>query len=48
MHVAWAHFPLFIFNKATSLAAVVFVACAYLVKHEYILFKSFKIHISIF
>ncbi len=29
--VAWAHFPLFIFNKATSLAAVVFVACSYLV-----------------
>lgn len=29
--VSWAHFPLFIFNKATSLAAVVFVACSYLV-----------------
>ncbi|MHC4958196.1 MAG: hypothetical protein ACYTGN_07455 [Planctomycetota bacterium] len=29
--VAWAHFPLFILNKATSLAAVVFVACSYLV-----------------
>lgn len=29
--VAWRHFPLFIFNKATSLAAVVFVACSYLV-----------------
>lgn len=29
--VPWAHFPLFIFNKATSLAAVGFVACSYLV-----------------
>ena len=29
--VAWGHFPLFIFNKATSLAAVLFVACSYLV-----------------
>ena len=29
--VPWAHFPLFIFNKATSLAAVFFVACSYLV-----------------
>ena len=29
--VAWAHFPLFILNKATSLAAVFFVASAYLV-----------------
>ncbi len=29
--VAWSHFPLFIFNKATSLAAVVFVACSYLI-----------------
>ncbi len=29
--VAWAHFPLVILNKATSLAAVVFAACAYLV-----------------
>lgn len=29
--VSWAHFPLFILNKATSLAAVVFVACSYLI-----------------
>jgi DMSO/TMAO reductase YedYZ heme-binding membrane subunit len=29
--VAWTHFPLFILNKATSLAAVVFVACSYLI-----------------
>ncbi len=29
--VAWAHFPLFILNKATSLAAVFFVASSYLV-----------------
>jgi len=29
--VAWRHFPLFILNKATSLAAVVFVACSYLI-----------------
>lgn len=29
--VALAHFPLFILNKATSLAAVVFVACSYLI-----------------
>ena len=29
--VPWAHFPLFIANKATALAAVVFVACSYLV-----------------
>ena len=29
--VSWAHFPLFILNKATSLAAVMFVACSYLV-----------------
>jgi DMSO/TMAO reductase YedYZ heme-binding membrane subunit len=27
----WRHFPLFILNKATSLAAVAFVACSYLV-----------------
>ncbi len=29
--VAWSHFPLFILNKATSLAAVLFVACSYLI-----------------
>jgi hypothetical protein len=29
--VSWAHFPLFILNKATSLAAVIFIACSYLV-----------------
>lgn len=29
--VSWNHFPLFILNKATSLAAVVFVASSYLV-----------------
>jgi DMSO/TMAO reductase YedYZ heme-binding membrane subunit len=29
--VAWRHFPLFILNKATSLASVVFVACSYLI-----------------
>jgi len=29
--VAWRHLPLFILNKATSLAAVVFVACSYLI-----------------
>ena len=29
--VAWTHFPLFILNKATSLAAVIFVACSYLI-----------------
>ncbi len=28
--VAWTHFPLFILNKAVSLAAVIFVACSYL------------------
>jgi DMSO/TMAO reductase YedYZ heme-binding membrane subunit len=28
--VAWTHFPLFILNKATSLAAVIFVASSYL------------------
>ena len=30
-HVAWSHFPLFILNKIISLAAVVFVACSYLI-----------------
>ena len=29
--VAWRHFPLFILNKATSMAAVFFVACSYLI-----------------
>ena len=29
--VEWRHFPLFILNKATSLAAIIFVACSYLV-----------------
>jgi DMSO/TMAO reductase YedYZ heme-binding membrane subunit len=29
--VAWAHFPLFILNKIVSWAAVVFIACSYLV-----------------
>ncbi|MHC5114715.1 MAG: hypothetical protein ACYTGP_09835 [Planctomycetota bacterium] len=29
--VAWSHFPLFILNKATSLAAVIFVASSYLI-----------------
>ncbi len=29
--VPWQHFPLFIFNKATALAATMFVACSYLV-----------------
>ncbi|MHC4910562.1 MAG: hypothetical protein ACYTF9_12665 [Planctomycetota bacterium] len=29
--VAWSHFPLFILNKATSLAAVLFLASSYLV-----------------
>ena len=28
--VSWAHFPLFILNKATALAAVFLVACSYL------------------
>ena len=30
-NVSWEHFPLFILNKATSLAAVGFIACSYLV-----------------
>ena len=29
--VEWRHFPLFILNKATALAAVSLVACSYLV-----------------
>ncbi len=29
--VPWRHFPLFILNKAASLAAVIFVACSYLI-----------------
>lgn len=29
--IAWRHFPAFILNKATSLAAVIFVAASYLV-----------------
>ena len=29
--VEWVHFPLFILNKATSLAAVIFIACSYLI-----------------
>jgi DMSO/TMAO reductase YedYZ heme-binding membrane subunit len=29
--VAWRHFPAFILNKATSLAAVIFVAASYLI-----------------
>jgi DMSO/TMAO reductase YedYZ heme-binding membrane subunit len=29
--VAWTHFPLFILNKVTALAAVIFVACSYLI-----------------
>ena len=29
--VEWRHFPLFILNKVTSLAAVIFVACSYLI-----------------
>ena len=29
--VEWRHFPLFILNKATSLAAVLFVSCSYLI-----------------
>jgi DMSO/TMAO reductase YedYZ heme-binding membrane subunit len=29
--VPWRNFPLFILNKATSLAAVIFVACSYLI-----------------
>jgi DMSO/TMAO reductase YedYZ heme-binding membrane subunit len=29
--VTWAHFPLYILNKAVSLAAVLFVVCSYLV-----------------
>ncbi len=29
--VLWRHLPLFILNKATSLAAVIFVACSYLI-----------------
>jgi DMSO/TMAO reductase YedYZ heme-binding membrane subunit len=31
--VPWRHFPLFILNKTVSLAAVLFVACSYLVGH---------------
>jgi len=30
-HVEWRHFPLFILNKATSLAAVFFVGASYLI-----------------
>ena len=29
--VAWRHFPAFILNKATSLAAVIFIASSYLI-----------------
>ncbi len=29
--VPWSHFPLFIFNKATALAATIFVSCSYLI-----------------
>jgi DMSO/TMAO reductase YedYZ heme-binding membrane subunit len=29
--VSWAHFPVFILNKIVSLAAVIFVACSYLI-----------------
>lgn len=29
--VPWSHFPLFIFNKATALAATIFVASSYLI-----------------
>ncbi len=29
--VAWRHFPLFILNKATSLAAVIFIASSYMI-----------------
>lgn len=29
--VPWEQFPLFILNKATSLAAVIFIACSYLI-----------------
>jgi len=29
--VAWGHFPLFILNKVVALAAVIFVACSYLI-----------------
>lgn len=29
--VSWAHFPLFILNKATALSAVIFVASSYLI-----------------
>lgn len=29
--VPWRHFPLFILNKATSLASVIFIACSYLI-----------------
>jgi DMSO/TMAO reductase YedYZ heme-binding membrane subunit len=29
--VPWRHFPLFILNKTTSLAAVIFIACSYLI-----------------
>jgi len=31
----WNHFPLYILNKATSLAAVGFVACSYLIGHVF-------------
>ena len=29
--VAWSHFPLFILNKIISLAAIIFIACSYLI-----------------
>lgn len=29
--VAWGHLPLFILNKAAALAAVIFIACSYLI-----------------
>jgi len=29
--VSWVHFPVFILNKVVSLAAVIFVACSYLI-----------------
>ena len=29
--VAWTHFPLFILNKIISLAAIIFIACSYLI-----------------
>lgn len=40
--VGWSHFPLYIFNKATALGAILFISCSYLIGKVIRVYESEK------